>query len=213
VATATLAEEEKIMTTGTSGGQQPGGGVAALARDGALAGPWRLDPQQSTVEFRVPHFWHMITVRGWFDRLEGEGSVAPDGTVTGRIVIDATSLNTKNKQRDKHLRSADFFHAERHPQAVLTVSRATLTAAGQLSGEGTLEAAGTQEPIRFTADILEASPDAVTLRAEVTVDRSRFGMTWSPMRVASMRATGSVTARFTHSSADGAAPADPGTTS
>ena len=48
------------MTTGTSGEQQPGGGVAALARDGALAGQWQLDPEQSTVEFRVPHFWHMI---------------------------------------------------------------------------------------------------------------------------------------------------------
>jgi polyisoprenoid-binding protein YceI len=201
------------MTTGTSGGQQPGGSAAALARDGALAGQWRLDPQQSTVEFRVPHFWHMVTVRGWFDRLEGEGSVTRDGTVTGRIVIDAASLNTKNKQRDKHLRSADFFHAEQHPQAVLTVSRAALTSAGQLAGEGTLEAAGTQEPVRFTADILEASPDTVTLRAEITVDRSKFGMTWSPMRVASMQATGSVTARFTRSAAGGAAPADPGASS
>jgi polyisoprenoid-binding protein YceI len=201
------------MTTRTSGGQQPGGGVAALARDGALAGQWRLDPEQSTVEFRVPHFWHIITVRGWFDRLEGEGSVAPDGTVTGRIAVDAGSLNTKNKQRDKHLRSADFFDAERHPQAVLTVSRAALTSAGQLAGEGTLEAAGTQEPIHFTADILEASPDTVTLRAQITVDRSRFGMTWSPLRMASMQATGSVTARFTHSAADGAAPADPGANS
>ena len=197
------------MTTGTSGEQQPGGGVAALARDGALAGRWQLDPEQSTVEFRVPHFWHMITVRGWFDRLAGEGSVAPDGTVTGRITVDAASLNTKNKQRDKHLRSADFFHAEQHPQAVLTVSRAALTPAGQLAGEGTLAAAGTEEPIQFTADILDASPDTVSLRAEITVDRSRFGMTWSPMRIASMDATGSVTARFTRSAANGAAPADP----
>ena len=188
------------MTTGANGGQQQDSGVTALARDGALAGQWRLDPQQSTVEFRVPHFWHLITVRGWFGRLEGEGLVAADGAVTGRIVIDAASLNTKNKQRDKHLRSADFFHVERHPQAVLTISQAALNPAGQLAGEGTLEAAGSHEPIRFTADVTAASRDSVTLRAEITVDRSRFGMTWSPMRIAAMQATGSVTARFTRAS-------------
>jgi polyisoprenoid-binding protein YceI len=42
-------------------------------------------------------------VRGRFERVEGEGTVSPDGTATGQIVIDATSLNTRNKQRDKHL--------------------------------------------------------------------------------------------------------------
>jgi polyisoprenoid-binding protein YceI len=48
---------------------------------------------------------------------------------------------------------------------------------------------------------VDASADAVTLQAEVTVDRSRFGMTWSPLRITSMQATGSVTARFTRASA------------
>jgi hypothetical protein len=48
--------------------------------------------------------------------------------------------------------------------------------------------------ISFTADITEARPDAVTLRAELTVDRSRFGMTWSPMRISSLQAAGSITA-------------------
>jgi len=189
------------MTTETGGARQSAADAAALAREGALAGQWRLDPSASRVEFRVPHFWHAITVRGWFDQVEGEGSVQPDGTVSGRLVMDATSLNTKNKQRDKHLRSADFFDVEKHPRAVLTISRAALNDAGQVAAEGTLEAAGVREPVSFTADVVEAGPEAVTLRAEVTVDRSRFGMTWSPLRIASMQATGSVTARFTRAPA------------
>jgi polyisoprenoid-binding protein YceI len=71
-----------------------------------------------------------------------------------------------------------------------------------LTGEGTLEAAGTAEPVTFTAEIVEASPDAVTLRASLTIDRSRFGTTWSPLRMAAMEATGTVTARFTRQPAD-----------
>jgi polyisoprenoid-binding protein YceI len=80
---------------------------------------------------------------------------------------------------------------------VLSVSRASLSSDGRLAAEGTLEAADHREPVSFTAAITEARPDTVTLRAELTVDRSRFGMTWSPMRMTSMQATGSITARFT----------------
>jgi polyisoprenoid-binding protein YceI len=175
--------------------------VAALVRDGVLAGRWVLDPRASRVEFRVRHFWGAVTVRGWFERLEGEGAVGPDGKVTGQLVIDAASLNTKNKQRDRHLRSGDFFDAADHPRVVVTVSRAELTHGAQLAAEGELEAAGVREPLSFTGEVVDASADAVTLHAEVTVDRSRFGMTWSPLRIASMQATGSVTARFTRASA------------
>jgi polyisoprenoid-binding protein YceI len=149
------------------------------------------------VEFRVRHFWHAITVRGWFEQVDGEGTVGPDGTVTGQLVMQAASLGTKNKQRDKHLRSADFFHADKHPRVVVTVQHAALGPDGRLTGEGTLEAAGVTEALTFTADVPEVSAAAVTLQADMAVDRSRFGMTWSPLRMAAMQATGVVTARFT----------------
>ena len=184
------------MTTEARDPQQPSAGVVTMARDGRMAGRWKLDPRASRVDFRVRHFWNAITVRGWFDQVEGEGTVEPDGTITGQLVMVAASLNTKNKQRDKHLRSADFFDADKHPHVVLTVRQAELTADGRLTAEGTLEAGGTAEPVTVTADVVEASAEAVTLRAELAVDRSRFGMTWSPLRMAAMQATGTVTARF-----------------
>jgi len=176
---------------------QAGTDVQALVRDGALAGRWLLDTRASRVEFRVRHFWGAVTVRGWFERLDGEGVVGPDGKVSGQLVMDAASLDTKNKQRDRHLRSGDFFDVQDHPRVVVAVSRAELTHGAQLAAEGELEAAGVREPLSFTAEVVDASPDAVTLKAELTVDRSRFGMTWSPLRMTSMQATGSVTARFT----------------
>ena len=190
------------MATETDRFPHPGADAAVLARNGALAGRWTLDPQASRVEFAVRHFWGAVTVRGRFERLEGEASAGQDGTVTGLLVIDAASLNTKNKQRDKHLLSTDFFDVQHHPRVVLTVRRASLADDGQLAAEGTLEVAGIAEPVSFTAEVVAANPDAVTLRADLTVDRTRFGMTWSPMRMASMQATGSVTARFTRAATD-----------
>ena len=197
------------MTAEAGGVAQAGTDVEVLVREGALVGRWLLDPQASRVEFRVRHFWGAITVRGWFERalqaaprvVEGEGVVGPDGKVTGQLVMDAASLNSKNKQRDRHLRSADFFDAADHPRVVVTVSRVELTHGVQLAAGGELEAAGVREPVSFTGEVVDASADAVTLQGEVTVDRSRFGMTWSPLRMASMQATGSVTARFTRASA------------
>jgi polyisoprenoid-binding protein YceI len=188
---------------------QGGTDVAALAREGTLAGRWVLDPQASRVEFGVRHFWGAVTVRGWFQRLEGEATVGPDGKISGQVVIDAGSLNTKNKQRDRHLRSADFFNVQDHPRVVVTVSRAELTDGAQLAAEGEFEAAGVREPVSFTAEVVDASLDAVTLQAGLTVDRSRFGMTWSPLRMTSMQATGSVTARFTRVGAGSSPAADP----
>jgi polyisoprenoid-binding protein YceI len=188
------------MTAETGSARPANSAVADLIQNGALAGRWRLDPGASRVEFGVRHFWHTITVRGWFDRLSGEATVGADGTVSGRIVIDAASLNTKNKQRDKHLRSADFFDAENHPQVTLTVSGAAADG-DRLNMSGTLEAAGHSEPVTFTADVAEASADAITLRAGLTIDRTRFGMTWSPLGVAAKEATGTVAARFTRAAA------------
>ncbi len=109
----------------------------------------------------------------------------------------ADSLNTKNKQRDKHLRSGDFFDAEQHPNAVLTVTSVVPAGDDQLTVTGTLKAAGQEQPVSFTA---RAEPDgerAVTLRAELTVDRTAFGMTWGPLGMTAAQATATVKARFT----------------
>lgn len=163
---------------------------------GDLQGRWVLDPAASTAEFRVRHFWGLITVRGWFDRMTGEGSVDAAGAISGQIIMDASSLNTKNSQRDKHLRSADFFDVANHPSVVLTVTQAAADAGGQLACTGTLEAAGHSEPVSFTAQADQAGENAVTLRADLVVDRFAFGMTWRPLGIAAKEAAGTVVAGF-----------------
>jgi polyisoprenoid-binding protein YceI len=171
-------------------------GVTSQLADGTAAGNWVLDPAQSRAEFRVKHFWGAITVRGTLERMTGEATISPDGTVTGRISFDASSLSTKNKQRDKHLRSADFFHVDKHPHAVLTVTSARAAGPAELECQGTFEAAGHVRPVTFTAHIQEATAQAVILTAELELDRTEFDMTWSPLHIASATAHGTVKARF-----------------
>lgn len=168
------------------------------------AGRWTLFPGASSVEFRVRHLWGAITVRGRFEEFAGEFVVHPTGDVAGSLVINAASLNTKNHRRDEHLRSADFFDVERHPQIVVTVSEATLTHAMTLTCRGTLEAAGHVVPVQFSARIDRAFEYTAKLRAELVVDRTSFAMTWSPLRMASNKARARVDAFFLRS--------DPGTT-
>jgi polyisoprenoid-binding protein YceI len=172
-------------------------GATSQLADGTAVGSWVLDPAGSTAEFRVRHFWGAITVRGTLGPMAGEAAVSPDGTVTARISFDARWLDTGHKRRDKHLRSADFFHADKHPQAVLTVTSARPAGTHRLECQGALDVAGHARPVTFTAYIQEATRLAAVLTAELHVDRAEFGMTWSPLHMASMTALGTVTARFT----------------
>ena len=169
-------------------------GLDSLLNHGASK--WTLDPSGTSIEFHVRHFWGVMTVHGHFDTVSGDGRVAGDGTVSGELRIAAASLNTKNKQRDKHLRSDDFLAAEAHP--IVTISAAGMQRAGgtELRGPITLSAAGHQHDVASVAQIASATSESVTLRAEATVDRTAFDMTWSPLHMTRSEARANVIARF-----------------
>ncbi len=188
------------MTTADQQPQVLADGVTADALDRAVAGPstWSLDAAHSSAAFRHKTIWGLVTVRGTFSDLAGRAEILPDGSARGRVDIGAASLNTKNAKRDTHLKSADFFDAQAHPRIVVDVRRATRSG-GSVNVSGDLTAAGITRPLDFTATVLEASADAVTLRAEVEVDRASFNMTWNQMGMLKGLATVSVVARFTRS--------------
>lgn len=175
----------------------PVSGVPSELPGGAGAGHWVLDPAKSSVAISHKHFWGLITVRGTFSELTGEGDVGADGSVTGTLKVGAASVDTKNKQRDKHLRSADFFDAEAHPHIAFTVKSAKLGNAGELAVSGDLEAAGKARPLSLTAQVSEASQDSATLMASADVDQVNHGMTWNRIGMVKGPATVSVTAHFT----------------
>lgn len=77
-------------------------------------GTWKVDPVHSSVEFHVKHLG-IATVKGQFKEFEGTLEVGPEG-VRAFGTVEVSSVDTREPARDEHLRSADFFEAERFPQ-------------------------------------------------------------------------------------------------
>lgn len=158
---------------------------AAAAR-GAAVGSWTLDPAGTEVVFDTKSMWGMVKVHGAFTAASGTGTVAPDGTVTGSLVLDAASIDTKQKKRDEHLRSKDFFDVTQHPTFTFTVDGITPQDGDRVQVAGSLTVRGRTEALTVPARVTEASADAVTLRTEFDFDRSRVGITWGPLKMATM---------------------------
>jgi len=162
------------------------------------AGPssWVLDPSATTATFSHKTFWGLATVRGTFREVAGSGAILADGTGRGRLEIATASLDTKNRQRDNHLRSADFFNAAEHPQIIIDIASAILRDPDSVHVTGTLTAAGTTRPLNVAARLSEATGQAVTLTAEADIDRADFGMTWNRGGMLKAPAHVTVVARF-----------------
>ncbi|GAA4738376.1 YceI family protein [Gordonia alkaliphila] len=88
------------------------------------AGTWNIDQAHSTVGFSVRHLM-VSKVRGEFTEFSGAIQIAEDGTPSVEAVIDVASITTKNDQRDAHIRSADFFHADEFPKATFVSKSVT----------------------------------------------------------------------------------------
>lgn len=162
-------------------------------------GRWHLRPEQSSAEFHVKHFWGLMTVSGRFGQWQGTLTNDEHGSRI-ELSLDAASVDTGNRKRDAHLRSGDFFDAERHPQVVFASTADLRSAhAGPARLHGDLTAAGITVPVELDVTV-EASGDRLVIEGRVTVDRTRFGMTWSPLGMASKEAELHVRATLTRES-------------
>ena len=141
---------------------------------------WQLDPAQSRVEFEVPHNWGLSRVRGRFARFDGFLDLDADPALV--LVIEAGSLDTRNKQRDKHLRSAEFFDVGNHP-LVRFVSDKVELEGERLRAQGRLYAAGKSVPLEIDATAKQ-DQDGLEVDAAAEVDQRQLGMTWSPLGIA-----------------------------
>ncbi|MEW2303218.1 YceI family protein [Streptomyces sp. NPDC006655] len=164
-------------------------------------GLWQLDPTASAVAFRHKSIWGLITVKGTFAGVSGRGEVAPDGTAAGTLVIDAASLDTKNKKRDDHLRSADFLDAADHPEITFEVRGAERGAGDTVRVDGRLTVRGISRPQQVTAKLVAADAEGLTLETEFQVIREEFGVTFNQLRMMGGPTTVTATLRFTRAAA------------
>jgi len=155
----------------------------------ALAGrtTWAIDPAHSSVEFSVRHLM-ITTVRGRFTGVTGSIVIdeATPGSSVVDVVIDAASIDTREAQRDAHLRSADFFDVEQFP--TLTFRSTGLEGApdGPFTLAGDLTIHGVTRPV-----VLDVEPEGRIkdawggfrsgFTATTKIRRSEFGLTWNQL--------------------------------
>ena len=180
----------------TPQGQLTTSALQALIEDGTLTGSWTLDPARSEVRLESRHTWGLRPVHGVFRQVTGKGTVTAAGQVTGTLTVAAGSIDTKNTMRDKDLRSAKLFDIANHPDITYTVD-GIQPASGGVQVTGSLTVRGTTRPLSFDATVSTAAPGEVRLDAEVPVNRADYGLTYSPLRMASLNNTITIRAVFT----------------
>lgn len=164
-------------------------------------GLWQLDTAASTVAIKHKSIWGLVTVKGAFTTVTGQGEVRPDGSAVGTLTLPVASLDTKNPKRDTHLKGPDFFDADNHPELTFAVRSAELRDGDKVHVIGQLTARGISRPQTFTARLIGADADALTLDAEFSVDRNQFGMGWNQLGMIRGLTTVTTTLRFTRTAA------------
>ncbi|WP_396918880.1 YceI family protein [Mycolicibacterium sp.] len=160
----------------------------------ATTGTWRLAPDRSKVAFQAKTAWGLATVTGAFTEFSGDGQVTDD--VTGRVVIRAASLQTGIGKRDKHLRSADFFDVETHPDIVVEVTGAEPGTTDTAVLHSTFTVRGTSRPVELPVDVRVLEGTAVQVSGHCTVDRAEFGVTGNLLGMVGQKAALSATLVF-----------------
>ena len=136
----------------------------------SLVGTWRLNPQRTSVSFRTRAAW-LIRAKGTLQAIEGTVDVDADGRVTGEIVMDPTSIDSKVKKRDNHLRSSDFFNVANHPTITFTVTDVLPAPSGDLEVVGNLAVHGRSTSLVLLAEVALAGEPA-TVSTEVVITKS-----------------------------------------
>jgi polyisoprenoid-binding protein YceI len=142
------------------------------------AGSWTIDQNQSTAEFRTKALW-VLPVKGKIAVIGGGASVDSSGRLTGSLEFSAASINTKNKKRDDHLRTADFFEVVKYPTIGYEVTEGRVLNSGQLELRGSLTVHGQTRPLTVLADV-SSSGNSVVLSTEVDIDRRSWGLLLAP---------------------------------
>lgn len=146
-----------------------------------MATKWNLDPSHSEVQFKVKHMV-ISTVTGNFDHFNAGVESNSNDFSDAKFEFDAKvdSINTKNADRDGHLKSADFFAAEQFPEMKFE------STSGIQNGkiEGTLEIRGEKKPITLNADFGGVITDPWGLERagfefSGEINRKDYGLGWS----------------------------------
>jgi polyisoprenoid-binding protein YceI len=146
---------------------------------------WNLDKSHSNITFSVRHMM-IANVRGSFNEFDAVVSADPSDptTASATITISAASVDTKDEGRDGHLKSADFFNVEQHPNLVFKVTKVASKGGEEYDITGDLTIAGVTKPVTLSGEISGPAKDPwgnekIAVSASGSLSRSEFGLTWN----------------------------------
>lgn len=147
---------------------------------------WTVDLAHSEIGFTVKHM--MISkAKGTFDKFDMnvEADVEDISDSTVEVTIDAASVNTRNEDRDNHLRSADFFDVENHPNITFVKTDVKSKGGNQydLIGDLTINGHTNQVTLDTTFEGVSKDPmgggTVAGFSGNTTISRKEFGLTWN----------------------------------
>jgi polyisoprenoid-binding protein YceI len=163
-------------------------GLAGMLSLPAFAGTttWQIDPKHSSAQFAVTHLM-ISTVRGEFHQVNG--TVVIDDADISRssvnVTIDASTVDTREPDRDKHLMSPDFFDVARYPTMTFKSTRVEPAAPGKLKVTGDLTIRGvTKQAVLEVSAPKPAIKDPWGLQrtavsGSTKINRQDFGVAWN----------------------------------
>jgi polyisoprenoid-binding protein YceI len=147
---------------------------------------WNLDSAHSVAEFKVKHMM-ISNVKGHFAKVSGKLTLDESDLSKAHVdvSIEAASLETRDAQRDAHLKSADFFHVEQFPALSFKSTGIKVVKDGELAVEGDLTIRGVTRKAVFAVE--GPTPPAkdpwgntrIAVAATTKINRKDFGLTWN----------------------------------
>jgi len=160
--------------------------MSTTAAPQSMTSTWKIDPVHSAAEFKVKHMM-ISNVKGQFTAVTGVATLDETDVTKSRVEasIDAASINTRDAQRDAHLKSADFFDVEKFPTLSFKSKRVDRSRDGELAVTGDLTIHGVTREVVF--DVEGPTPPAkdpwgntrVGLSATTKISRKDYGLTWN----------------------------------
>lgn len=153
---------------------------------GASASTWVIDPDHSSVDFKVRHLM-VSNVKGNFTSFQGTVELDDKDLTKSKVsvTIDTNSIDTNVRKRDEHLRSADFFDVAKYPLMTFTAKKIAQNGKAGLAITGDLTLHGVTREVVLDADAL--SPEIKDpwgnvrrgTTATTAINRRDFGLTWN----------------------------------
>ena len=150
-----------------------------------MATKWTIDPSHSEIQFKVKHLM-VTTVTGSFKKFEGTVESNSDDFSDAKIsfTADISSIDTGAPDRDKHLRSADFFELDKYPQLKFTSTSFKKIDEHNYDLAGDLNIRGVTKPIKLKVEYAGKAKDPwgntkAGFALEGKINRKEWGLAWN----------------------------------